>query len=156
MIHIHIPGGRNLAIEHVVFDYNGTIATDGYLIDNVGEQLRDLSAHVEIHVVTADTFGRAGDELDGLPCRLAVLPEEEQAAQKARYIEKLGPEHTVAIGNGNNDRLMLERAALGILIIGHEGGAISAMTRADIVTHDPSDAFGLLLSPKRISATLRE
>ncbi len=156
MIHVHIPGVRDMMIEHIVLDYNGTLAVDGVLIEDAASLLRKLSSLVTVHVVTADTFGRARDELDGLPCRLVILPEGSQAAAKARYVDELGSDHTAAIGNGNNDRLMLERAAIGIFVIGGEGGALSACRTADIVCADPMDAFDLVLEPGRISATLRE
>ena len=37
MIRIEIPGRDELCIEHVLLDYNGTIAADGTLIPGVGE-----------------------------------------------------------------------------------------------------------------------
>jgi hypothetical protein len=42
MIEISIPGFGNLTIEHLVLDYNGTIAFDGELIDGVKDLLQIL------------------------------------------------------------------------------------------------------------------
>ena len=35
MIEIDIPGYKTLHLEHLVLDYNGTLAVDGVLIDGV-------------------------------------------------------------------------------------------------------------------------
>jgi soluble P-type ATPase len=61
----------------------------------------------------------------------------------------------VAIGNGANDALMLEHAALGILVMGGEGAAVEALLRARVVVTDICEALDLLLFPKRLIATLR-
>jgi len=39
-----------------------------------------------------------------------VLSKKAQEKGKLRYVEKLGHEKTVSIGNGRNDRLMLKKA----------------------------------------------
>ena len=43
MIKIEIPGRETIEIEHVVLDYNGTIALDGQLIAGAAERIRELS-----------------------------------------------------------------------------------------------------------------
>jgi soluble P-type ATPase len=57
MIHMNIPGFGKINIEHVVFDYNGTIALDGKLIKGVKEGIKKYSRQVKFHVITADIFG---------------------------------------------------------------------------------------------------
>ena len=42
MMKVDIPGYKNIEIENVVFDYNGTIAEDGILIEGVGELILEL------------------------------------------------------------------------------------------------------------------
>ena len=59
------------------------------------------------------------------------------------------------IGNGRNDRLMLDAAGLGIAVIQREGGAAAAILGADIVATSITDALGLLLNTSRLTATLR-
>jgi soluble P-type ATPase len=61
----------------------------------------------------------------------------------------------VAIGNGRNDRRMLEAAALGIALIQREGAAVAALTSADVAATGILDALELLQMPKRLVATLR-
>ena len=61
----------------------------------------------------------------------------------------------VAIGNGNNDALMLKAAKLGIAVCLKEGCSRRAIEAAQIFVTSPVDAVDLLLSPKRLIATLR-
>ena len=55
----------------------------------------------------------------------------------SRYIVQLGRKTVAAIGNGRNDRLMLQAAALGIAVIGPECAAAEALAAADIVAPNP-------------------
>ena len=152
---LDIPGWKKLEIRFLVFDYNGTLAVDGKLLPELGEKLKQLAGTFEIHVVTADTFGKATAELKGLPCKLKILPKENQAEAKREYVAALGAANVAAIGNGRNDRLMLETAALGIALIQAEGAAVATVNNADVVCTRAVDAFNLLLFPKRLTATLR-
>ena len=113
---IEVPGAGELRLEHLVLDYNGTLAVDGGLIAGVADRLHRLARTLQVHVVTADTFGRARSGLAGLPCTLSVLPPGEQDARKLEYVRALGAERVVAIGNGRNDRAMIGAAALGIAV----------------------------------------
>jgi soluble P-type ATPase len=155
VITIDIPGFKTLEVEHLVFDYNGTIALDGSLMDGVGELFERLAPTVTIHVVTADTFGRAARQLANLPCKLTILPKEDQAQAKAAYARELGLEKTVCIGNGRNDRQMVKEATVGIVLIQAEGAAVETLQNADIICRDILDALSLLTNPQRLVATLR-
>jgi soluble P-type ATPase len=155
MLDIEIPGFGTLQLTCLVMDYNGTLAVDGRLIDGVGPRLVQLSRQLELHVVTADTFGCAQSALGQLPCLLQVLPRDNQAEAKQSYVRRLGTERTAAMGNGRNDRLMLADAALGIGLILGEGANASTLCAADVVCASVHDALDLLLFPKRLTATLR-
>lgn len=155
MITIAIPGYGTLSLEHLVLDYNGTLACDGVLIEGVRVRLEELSHHLSIHVITADTFGKAQAAFAGMPCELAILPLENQDAGKLAYITRLGCEKTVCIGNGRNDRLMLKSAALGIAVIQQEGASSETLIAADVVAASILDALDLLTHPLRLVATLR-
>ena len=48
MITIDIPGYKKLEIQHVVCDYNGTVAVDGKMIDGVCEIINDLSKDLDL------------------------------------------------------------------------------------------------------------
>ena len=152
---LSIPGWKQLKIKHVVFDYNGTLSVDGKLLPGIAEKLTLLAKQFTLHVVTADTFGLAAQELKGLPCLLTILPKENQAEAKREYIKNLGSEQTAAVGNGRNDRLMLTEAVLGIVLLQAEGTAVATLNNADVVCKQASDAMDLFLHPQRLTATLR-
>jgi soluble P-type ATPase len=114
-----------------------------------------LESRVKVHVVTADTFGRAEATFEGLPCDVVVLPIEDQDVAKARYVRDLGAQSTMAIGNGRNDAFLLETAALGIAVILDEGAAAKTLLAADIVVTSITSALDLLTHPQRLVATLR-
>ena len=155
MIEIDIPGNKILQLEHLVLDYNGTIAFDGALIDGVKKCLAELSQMLTIHVITADTFGSVKKALEDIHCKLAVIPLERQDVAKLEYLKSLGCEQTVSMGNGVNDRLMLKASALGVAVIQGEGAAFETLASADVVCTDIRSALSLLSNPLRLMATLR-
>lgn len=85
MIEIDIPGFGRLRLECLVLDYNGTIAVDGQPVHGVKESLIALAQHVEIHVLTADTFGEVKKKLSDIPCKTHVLPVEAQNKGKMEF-----------------------------------------------------------------------
>ena len=155
MIEITIPGYRNLQLKHLVLDYNGTLSCDGKIIPGVKETLDIFRDKLHIHILTADTFGKARSELEGVPCELTILAEENQDTSKIEYVKHLGSEFTVCIGNGRNDRLMLKEAVLGIAVIQEEGAAVQTLLTADVVCTSIVSALQLLTNPLRLVATLR-
>ncbi len=155
MLQIDIPGAGKLQLKHLICDYNGTLAVDGRLIDGVAQRLDSLGRKLTIHVVTGDTFGSAEAELAALEINVLVLSDKDQAISKEDYLRTLGTQGVVAIGNGNNDRHMLQRSVLGIAVIGPEGGASRAIASADLVVLDILSALDMLIYPERIVASLR-
>jgi soluble P-type ATPase len=155
MLEIDIPGYRALHLEHLVLDYNGTLARDGELLDGVRGRLDALAGTLQIHILTADTFGTARAQLVGVPCDLSILPVADQDRRKLEYIQRLGPGTTVCVGNGRNDRLMLQEAGLGIAVVQAEGAAVQTVLAADVLAPDILVALDLLTHPLRLVATLR-
>ena len=156
MIDVAIPGFGRLALTELVCDFNGTLARDGRLLDQVRALLPEVAKVVNVRVVTGDTFGSARAEMTGCPCEVTLLDAHDQARAKGRFVERLGASNVVAIGNGRNDRLMLKLAALAIGVVGDEGIAFEAAAASDVVTRRIGDALELLLQPKRLVATLRD
>lgn len=152
---LDIPGYGNLRLSFLVLDYNGTLAYNGRLIPGAEDRLAELSKSFDVHILTADTFGNARQEVSGLHRNIAVIGKEHQARAKVDYVRRLGERETVALGNGRNDAMMLQEAALGIAVIQEEGCAVEALLAADIVTTSVVDALDLLLHPLRLTATLR-
>jgi len=155
MLGIDIPGFGSVQLEHLVSDFTGTLSVDGELLPEVKDLLNCTARIVKVHVVTADTFGTVRTALEGVECTLTVLAGEDIDAQKERYVKDLVPEHVIAIGNGNNDRLMLKAARLGVAVIEGEGCSVIAVESADIVVKSIQEGLNLLLHPKRVKATLR-
>ena len=155
MIVIDIPGFRTLNLEHLVLDFNGTLAVDGRLLDGVESRLAALANDLDLHVVTGNTYGDAREHLRDCPVEVVCLPATGQALAKSDYVRRLGPDRVAAMGNGRNDALMLKQAALGIAVLGTEGLAIDTLDIADVVVRHAVDGLGLLLRPKRLVATLR-
>jgi soluble P-type ATPase len=155
MIEIEIPGRGPVRLEHLVLDYNGTLALDGALLDGVAGRLHRLAGRLQIHVLTADTFGRAAESLADLPCELSTLPPGEQDRGKLERVQALGPDRCVCVGNGRNDALMLEAAALGLCVVLQEGASATTLAAADVVCTSITAALDLLEHPLRLVATLR-
>ncbi len=155
MIEISIPAYRDLKLEHLVMDYNGTLAVDGIPEPGVIEALNHLSKKLVLHIVTADTFGKVRSNIENIDCNLTVLPPGSQAMGKLEYVKRLNSKTVVSIGNGRNDRLMLAEAALGIAVVLAEGAAVDALNAADVVCTRITSALALLLKPLRLVATLR-
>lgn len=155
MISIDIPDFGPLQLQHLVTDYNGTLAFDGLLHIGVAGRLKALSRVLTIHIITADTFGRAREQLAELPVQLTVVAPEGQAEAKQRYVQALGAQSVVAVGNGRNDRKMFAAAALSIGLMQEEGLARAALLEADIISHSVQDVLDLLAHPERLKATLR-
>lgn len=156
MLSISIPGFSELRLVDLVSDFNGTLAQDGRLLPGIRELLVDLAGDLRIHVVTADTHGSAAQELQGLPVSVQVIPPANQAAAKRAFVERLGGNGVVALGNGRNDREMLSAAALGIVVVQVEGAAPETLASADVVVSTAIDALELLRHPQRLVATLRD
>lgn len=150
-----IPNFRTMHLHHLVLDFNGTVALEGELLPEVSALLPDLSARYSVHVITSDTFGTVRAQLEGFDVRVTVLQSNDHTMEKALYLDKLGVQHCIAVGNGSNDARMLKDARLAIAVIGEEGCSIPALTNADIVCNSIGNALELLLSNKRLIATLR-
>lgn len=155
MIRVEIPGIGFFELEHFVTDFSGTLSEDGILLPGVKEKINELSGKLKIHVLTSDTFGRARKELEGVNCIIHVLEGKGHVVQKEKYVMDLGADKVAALGNGNNDSLMLRAARLGIAVCLKEGCSKEAIEASRIFVISPIDAINLFLSPKRLIATLR-
>jgi len=155
VIAIDIPGREAVILKHLVLDVNGTIVSGGEVIVSVPEALRTLAGSLHVVAVTADTRGMAAALAEELGIEVRVIPAGEEGRSKLEYLQELGAETCVAIGNGANDALMLQTAAVGIAVIGAEGVSAGCLLAADIVTTSIGDALALLIDPLRLTATLR-
>lgn len=156
MIELNIPGRGVIQLQHLVCDVNGTIALDGQLREGVKQYLSTLRDRLTLHLLTSDTH-RKQDMIDmQLGMQAVRIHPGDEAGQKAAYINMLGAETCVAIGQGANDAGMLRQAALGICVLSPEGTALETLMQADLVTATVYEALDLLDKPLRIVASLRK
>ena len=156
MLELDIKGFGEISANYLVLDFNGTLAVDGKMFPEVREQLPRLAKFLRIYILTADTFGRVHKEVKDLPVEVTVLRDSSEDEAKKKFVQGLGSDQTIAIGNGMNDALMVEEAALGIAVVQQEGAASKTLQNADVVCLSIQDALALLENPKRLMATLRK
>ena len=149
---LEIPGSDRLELEHLLLDVNGTLSGHGVLLEGVADRLARLHGSLHVRLVSGDTFGT----LDGIAAELGLAATRARDARgKLELLDELGRERCAAIGNGTNDVLVLEGAALGIAVVGPEGASGAALRAADVVCRSIAEALDLLLEPRTLIATLR-
>jgi soluble P-type ATPase len=155
MIEVEIPGRRTYQFTHAFFDFNGTLAVDGIIPEQVKRLLAKLADSLELVLLTADTNHSARNQCGDLPIAVNVLEQSGQKQQKAMILQQTAGQGKIAIGNGSLDEDMFLEADLAICIMGEEGCSLSAMLASDILVRTPEDAIELLLHPNRLISTWR-
>ncbi len=159
MLSLALSANRTLNLATLVLDYNGTIARDGVLLDGIAQRLTELAKDMRVVVLSADTHGTVRYMLRDLPVTVMIIDSAQHATEghaKLHMLEELGADTCAAMGNGRNDALMLQRAALSVAIIGEEGASMAALTAAQVAVRDIRDGLDLLHTPQRLRATLRD
>jgi len=154
MLQIKIPGRKDMQISHVVFDYNGTIALDGRLLEDLASRFSKLKEYVQIYVITADTHGTARAECEVLKVQVVTFAVDGAAFFKEKFVRGLDG-GVACIGNGFNDIQMFNAADLSIAVLGEEGCYPGLLNCADVLVKDIFNAIDLLLKKDRLRATLR-
>lgn len=152
---VNIPGREELEIQNIVFDYNGTIAIDGKLIEGIKKSINEFSNSFNFYVITADTYGSVEKELENTKCEVIKIPKSSQDISKLEFIKSLGSSTTLSVGNGRNDKLMLKESILGIAILQDEGLCTETLLNSDILVKSIFDVFSFLKDENRLIATLR-
>lgn len=155
MLEIELPNKEKICLKYLVSDFTGTLSVDGILVSGVKENLNEIAKFLEIHILTADTFKKAKQALEGINAKVVILNPGDEDIQKEKYIEQLGKQWVIALGNGRNDKRMLKEAKIGIAIMLEEGCAVETLLNADIIVKSVLDALDLILNPKRLIAILR-
>lgn len=73
------------------------------MVQGVEEKLNQLARDMKVYILTADTFSKAASECKGIDAELIILQQPIGTREKEKFIEALGPQNVVAIGNGTND-----------------------------------------------------
>ena len=154
MLKVKIPGREEMVLNHLILDYNGTIAEDGFIIEGIADRLDSLSKWLHIYVITADTHGTAAQRCAGLPLEVKTFPTVQVGQIKAEEARKLSG-GVVCVGNGFNDIQMSDASDLSICVIGREGCCGALISHCDVVVTSIEDGLDLLLRTDRLRATLR-
>lgn len=156
MIELTIPGRGNIQINNLVLDVNGTIALDGNILPGVVERFNRIRDRLDIYLITANTNAKQKNIDLFLGMHAHIIQKHNEIEQKKEFIKKLNSNTVIAIGQGANDRGMLELAEIGICVISPEGTYIKTLMAADIVTPDILTALDLVENPMRLVSTLRQ
>lgn len=154
MIELNIPGRGQYQIENIVFDYNGTIATDGDMSIETINNIKKLSGRAKLYILTADTYGTVTEKCCGLSVNLLTFPSDNAAVYKRNIVESLKGD-TICFGNGFNDMEMFKASTISVCIMGEEGCCGKLIPLSDIVVSSIHDGFELLFKTDRIKADLR-
>jgi soluble P-type ATPase len=158
-IHLDIPGLGRKHVIALLTDFTGTLSRGGVLSEGVADALTRLAAVLDVHVLTADTFGVAARQLAGLPVKIVFLSSSDHTAEKRARGQALDLSRAVALGNGNNDCLLLEATrdagGISIAVDNGEGCATATLLRSSLFIVGAANALNLLLEPRGLIATLR-
>jgi soluble P-type ATPase len=151
---VSIPGWGSVHLKNVVLDLNGTITQSGEFISGVLDSLEALRTEgVHVFVLSGDTRGTLKQTFSSSRGIETVITKT--ALEKRSFVESLGAEQTVCVGNGNIDIEMFKVAGLSICTIQAEGATTKAIHEADIVVTHITQALQILLDPEKLIATLR-
>lgn len=154
MIVYDIPGFDPMRIEHVLLDYNGTIAKDGRMPESVRLLISRLADQVPVTILTADTHGTVRAECEGLDVHVETFPRAGAAQCKQEYARGIKGD-AACLGNGFNDILMFDECRLSVAVMDAEGVCAKLVPHADILVRSMEEGLELLLAPDRVRATLR-
>lgn len=153
---IDIPNVDVFNIENIVFDFNGTLATDGKVPPRVYRQILGLTQDFNVYIVTADTFDTVKEIFSGTEVQVKVVSKDHGLIDKKSLIESLNAKETIALGNGSNDALMLKVSGISIAVLGNEGLSLKALENSDVMIKNINDFFEMMKEPKKLIATLRK
>ncbi len=154
MISIQRPGQRPLETEYLLIDYEGTLAVDARVHPKAKDKINLLSKRLNIYILAKGEKEKIEERLKNVKAEALFLKEEDASREKLDLLRKLGPERTIAIGNGRDDAPMLEEAGFSICVIGKEGASGETLKRADLVVTDILSGLDFLLKPLRQKNTL--
>ena len=154
MLTIERPGQESLQIEFILIAFEGTLASDRRVHPKAKDKINLLSKRTKIYILTKGEKEVVEETLKKVKAEVIFLKKGESSPQKLEWLKQSGDDRTIAIGNGADDASLLEKAGLGICVVGKEGAAGEALREANVVFTDILDALDFLLKPLRHKATL--
>ncbi|MDM8533466.1 ATPase P [Clostridiaceae bacterium HSG29] len=153
---INVPETGKYEIENIVFDYNGTIAINGEIINGILEKIVKLAESFNVTIITADTFNTVKRAFKNTDVNIHIIDSIDGTIQKKEFVEEVGSNKTIALGNGRNDELMLKEAIISVAILNDEGVSLKALNNADFLLKDINHFFEMIEEPKKLVAILRK
>lgn len=154
MITIQRHGQPPIQIEFLLIDYEGTLAIDGRVHPKAKDKVNLLSKRLKISILANGDKEKVEERLKNVKAEVLFLKEGEASREKLDLLRRLGPERTVAFGNGMDDAPMLGEAGFSICVMGKEGAAGETLRTADLVVIDILNGLDFLLKPLRQKSTL--
>lgn len=154
MILIERSGQEVLEIDHLLIDFEGTLAMDRRVHPKAKDKINLLSKRLKIYIFAKEERERVEDVLRRVRAEIIFLNPGESSKQKLELLKSLGGLRTAVIGNGMDDLSMMKEAALGMVILGKEGASGALIQVAHLVFTNVIDALDFLLKPLRQRATL--
>ena len=154
MIYIQRPGQEPLEIDFILFDFEGTLASDRRVHPKAKDKINLLSKRAKIYILTKEEKERVGEVLKKVKVEIVYLTEGESSEKQMDLLRRLGATRTVVVGNGADDGPLMEEAGFSLCVIGKEGASSGTVKNADVVFTDILDALDFLLKPLRQKATL--
>lgn len=154
MILIERPGQEALQIDHLLIDFEGTLAMDRRVHPKAKDKINLLSKRLKIYIFAKEEKERVEEVLRRVRAEIVFLNQGDSSKQKLEFLNSLGGFRTAVIGNGVDDLPMLKEAALGMVILGKEGTSGALIQVANLIFTNVIDALDFLLKPLRQRATL--
>jgi soluble P-type ATPase len=152
-----IPNFGQCEIHNILLDLNGTLTNFGNYPTGLKYLLQEVKKFFDVYVISANTRGTLDRIADELGIKAIHIPKSKSEKEsKLTSLRVLNPEHTIVIGNGNNDIEIITQSKIGIAVLGNEGLSIQSLISSDLIVHSISDAFKILLDEKALIATLRK
>jgi len=148
-----IPGQKELEINTIILDLNGTLSVGGVVPSGVKERLDALKAKgFRILFFTGNTRNDADELAANLHIEWKLAKSAEEKRTEALQLE---PETCASIGNGLIDLALMKTVKLRIVTLQAEGVHVQTLLNSDIVVPSILDALDLFIDEQRLVATLR-
>jgi soluble P-type ATPase len=152
-----IPNFGQCEIHNILLDLNGTLTNFGNYPTGLKYLLQEVKKFFDVYLISANTRGTLDRIADELGIKAIHIPKSKSEKEsKLTSLRVLNPEHTIVIGNGNNDIEIITQSKIGIAVLGNEGLSIQSLISSDLIVQSISDAFKILLDEKALIATLRK
>jgi hypothetical protein len=89
-VHIPVPDGEDLSVEHLALDVNGTLSDRGEPITAALSALERIGEHLQLHLLTADTFGTAAAFAASLRCEFTRSSQWRTSTATSSRSERTG------------------------------------------------------------------